>query len=104
MFTVTAAAAQQIIKAAHDGGAEGMALRLAARRNDDGSIDYRMGFDTANDEDISSRSEGIEIVIAPEYITLLDTAVMDFVTLDDGNQHFIFLNPKDPSYRPPLED
>lgn len=103
MFTITPAAAAQVRKAAREGNAEGLALRLAARRNSDGSIDYRMGFDTVTDDDIRFESEGIEIVMTPEQVPLLDETTMDFVTLDDGKRHFIFLNPKDPHYRPPAE-
>lgn len=103
MFKVTTTAAEQVAKAAKEGGTEGLSLRLAAVQNPDGSIDYRMGFDDANEEDIRFNSEGVDIVMAPEFVPLLDTAVMDFVTLDDGNKHFIFLNPKDPTYKAPTD-
>ena len=103
MFKVTPTAAEQVAKAAHQGGTEGLSLRLAAAQNPDGSIDYRMGFDEIGEDDIRFNSEGVDIVIAPESVPLLDSAVMDFVTLDDGNQHFIFLNPKDPTYKPPSD-
>jgi iron-sulfur cluster assembly protein len=29
---------------------------------------------------------------------------MDYVEIDAGNPHFIFLNPKDPNYQPPRDD
>jgi iron-sulfur cluster assembly protein len=103
MFKVTPTAAEQVARAAQEGGTEGLSLRLAAARNPDGSIDYRMGFDEMGDDDIRFTSEGVDIIIAPEYVPLLDTAVMDFVTLEDGKQHFIFLNPKDPTYKPPSD-
>jgi iron-sulfur cluster assembly protein len=103
MFKVTPTAAEQVARAAKEGGAEGLSLRLAAVRNPDGSIDYRMGFDEVTDEDIRFNTEGVDVVMAPEFVPLLDTTVMDFVTLDDGNQHFIFLNPKDPTYQPPSD-
>lgn len=101
MFRLTTAAAEQVLKAAKEGGTEGLSLRLAASRGSDGSIDYRMGFDTAGEDDIRFRSEGIDLVMAPEDVPLLDEAVMDFVELEPGKHHFIFLNPKDPNYRPP---
>lgn len=103
MFKVTPTAAEQVARAAKEGGTEGLSLRLAAVQNPDGSIDYRMGFDEIGEDDIRFNSEGVDIVMAPEYAPLLDAAVMDFVTLDDGNQHFIFLNPKDPTYQPPRD-
>jgi len=101
MFKVTAAAAEQVNQAAKQGGTEGLALRLAAHRKPDGSIDYRIGFDDANEEDIRMSSEGVDIVIAPEYVPLLDDATMDFVEIEPGQFHFIFLNPKDANYIPP---
>ena len=101
MFKLTPAAAEQVLKAAKQGGTEGMCLRLAAGQNPDGSIDYRMGFDDLTEDDIRLTSEGVDVVIAPEHVPLLDQTVMDYVELEPGQFHFIFLNPKDPTYRPP---
>ena len=103
MFRITESAAQQVIQAAKQSGTDGMALRLAARQKTDGSIEYVMGFDEASDDDISFKTEGVEIVMEPEYVPLLDQAVMDFVELDEGEHQFVFLNPKDPHYVPPQE-
>lgn len=103
MFKVTQAAAEQVRAAAQQGGTEGMALRLAAAKRADGSIDYKMGFDEVSDEDIRFASEGVEIVMAPEYVPLLDRATLDFVELHPGERQFIFLNPEDPDYRPPAD-
>ncbi|MEA3277943.1 MAG: iron-sulfur cluster biosynthesis family protein [Pseudomonadota bacterium] len=103
MFKVTAAAAEQVHKAAKQGGTEGLSLRLAAHQKPDGSIDYRMGFDDAAEEDIRLSSEGLDIVVAPEYVPLLDGATMDFVEIEPGQFHFIFVNPKDANYSPPTE-
>jgi iron-sulfur cluster assembly protein len=103
MFKMTVAAAEQVLAAAKQGGTEGMSLRLAASQNADGSIDYRMGFDDATEDDIRFTVEGIDVVMAPESVPLLDQATMDFVELERGQHHFIFLNPKDPAYRPTSE-
>jgi iron-sulfur cluster assembly protein len=103
MFKLTTAAAEQVLKAAKEGGTEGLSLRLAASQNEDGAIDYRMGFDAASEEDIRFQSEGVDIVMAPEDVPLLDETVMDFVEIEPGKPHFIFLNPKDPTYRPPSD-
>ena len=103
MFKVTSRAADQVREAAKGGGTEGMALRLAAQQKPDGSIDYLMGFDEAKEDDIQFKSENVDIVIAPEYVPLLDQAVMDFVQLDDGETQFVFMNPKDANYVPPKE-
>ena len=100
MFKVTSAAATQIQDSASQGGAEGMALRLAAIKHDDGSYDYKMGYDEVSEDDISFKSEEVMIVIAPEYVPLLDEATLDYVEMDDGQQQFIFLNPQGCQFRP----
>ena len=103
MFKVTQAAAIQVKVAARQGGTDGMPLRLAAQQKADGSIDYLMGFDEVTEEDIRVTSEGVEIVMAPEYVPLLDEALMDYVELEPGEHQFIFINPKDANYSPPAE-
>ncbi len=104
MFRLTASAIGQIHEAARQGGAEGLALRLAAQQQADGSIDYRMGFDEGSEDDIRVDCEGVPVVMAPEYVPLLDQATLDFIELEPGQFHFIFLNPKDSGYRPPASD
>jgi iron-sulfur cluster assembly protein len=103
MFQLTERAATQIIKAAQDNDATGLALRLAAKWQPDGSIEYIMGFDDLKIEDLHITSHGVDIVFAPAYKELLQGAVMDFVELEDGDFRFIFLNPNDPHYVPPQE-
>jgi iron-sulfur cluster assembly protein len=101
MFKVTPAAADQVRKAAQQSGTDGMALRLAASKKADGTIEYKMGFDEAGEDDIRFQSEGVEVVMAPEFVPVLDTATLDFVELQPGEYQFIFLNPQDASYVPP---
>ncbi len=103
MFRVTQAAATQVKAAARQGGTDGMPLRLAAQQKADGSIDYLMGFDEASEEDIRLTSEGVEIVMVPESVPLLDEALMDYVELEQGEHRFIFINPKDANYSPPTD-
>ncbi|MES9851683.1 MAG: iron-sulfur cluster biosynthesis family protein [Candidatus Thiodiazotropha sp. L084R] len=103
MFKITPRAAEQILQAAKMGGTEGMALRFAAQMKEDGSFDYLMGFDDASEEDIQFDSEGINIIMSPEYFALLDETTMDFVEMNDGESQFIFMNPKDSNYSPPKE-
>ena len=104
MFKITETAAKQVRVAAKQSGAEGMALRMAARQKEDGTIDYLMGFDEAREEDIHTNCCSVEIVMAPEAVPLLEEAVMDYVDLDEGGGYqFIFINPKDANYTPPTE-
>lgn len=103
MFKITEAAAEQIRVAAREGGTEGMPLRLAARQKEDGTFDYLMGFDDAKEEDLHISTEGVEVVISPEQIPLLDETVMDYAELDSGEIRFIFINPRDANYKPSVE-
>lgn len=101
MIIVTPAAAEQIKISAKQGKAEGLPLRVAAQRNDDGSLHYALGFaDEEHDEDLTFKSEGIEIVVSPMSLDLLTNTVIDYVELDSGEKNFIFKNPNDPNYKP----
>ena len=91
MFTLTSAAAQQILRAAEDSGATNAALRVAARREPDGSIGYGMGFDDVGDGDTTLEIEDVQIVIAPHHVDLLEDTVLDFVELEPGQYNFIFV-------------
>ncbi len=92
MFSLSPNAAQQINKAAHDSGASDLALRVAARRLPDGSIDYGMGFDETAEGDMQLLLEDIPVVIAPQHADLLEDTMLDFVELEPGQFNFIFVN------------
>ena len=101
MFSVTRAAAEQIRKSAEQGNMGKLALRIAATKHPDGSVDYAMGFDEPGEEDIEVKSEGVNLIIAPEHVALLRGATVDYVELESGSFNFIFLNPNDANYSPP---
>lgn len=101
MFTLTEDAAKQVQEAATQSNCQGMALRVAAKYKEDGSIEYGMGFDQKQDTDLSSTQYGVELLVDPASADLLDDCVMDFVELEDGKKEFIFMNPADPHYVPP---
>jgi iron-sulfur cluster assembly protein len=98
---LTDSAIEQAKKSARDSGSEKMALRIAAQRREDGSIEYAMGFDEEADTDTTSEYDDLTVVVAPTSIDLLSGAILDFVQLEGGEQQFIFLNPNDPTYVPP---
>lgn len=102
MFTITPAAAEQIRKAAEEGQMTGMPLRIAARREEDGSIQYAMGFaDDQTENDHVDDESGVVVIIAPISFELLSETTLDYVQLDNGEYNFVFLNPLDPNYTPP---
>ncbi len=90
MFSLTPAAAQQIQQAASASGATDLALRIAAKVDPDGSLQYGMGFDEPKDEDMRLDLAGIAVVIGGESQELLFDTVLDFVELTPGEFNFIF--------------
>ncbi len=103
MFTITPAAVKQIKIAAEQGGTQGMALRMAARENKDGSIAYHMGFDEPAENDLRIAAEDVLVIMDPGFEPLLDECTLDFVEMDDGSWQFVFLNPRDPHFVPPKD-
>jgi len=93
MFTVTSTASQEILAAAARSDAAGMALRVAARREPDGTITYGMGFDEPREGDMPLQIRGVDLVIAPPSQPMLQGVVLDFVEIEPGHFNFIF-NPE----------
>ncbi len=91
MFTLTSAAAQQIQQAANASDAMHLALRVAARPEADGSIQYGMGFDDPAETDLKLEVEGVAIVIAADHQDILDDTTLDYVELQPGEFNFIFI-------------
>lgn len=105
MITITPNAAAQIQTAAIQGGTQGVALRIAAKRDPDGTIHYAMGFDdTTRSDDTHYTTEGVALVVAATSTMLLEGTTLDYVELEPGRFEFIFMNPNDPNYRPPQTD
>ncbi|MDP3824959.1 MAG: hypothetical protein Q8Q74_00260 [Polaromonas sp.] len=92
MFTLSSAAARQIQEAAIASGAQEMVLRIAARVDADGSMQYGMGFDDPSDEDIKLYLDGVAVVIADEHQELLNETLLDYVELKPGEFNFIFID------------
>jgi len=101
MITVTPQAAEQIAKSAQQAGAGGVCLRLAARLDDKGVLEYGMGFDDKADGDTQVAASGITLLISPGSVELLTGATLDYVEINPGEWRFIFVNPNDPSHKPP---
>lgn len=95
MLTLTPAAAHQIQSAIPpEATIEGLSLRIAARRGDDGSIEYAMGMDNERDTDKTIVVEGISLLINEHSADLLQGVTVDFVE-EDGQPLFVFTNPND---------
>ena len=77
-------------------------MRIAAKRNPDGSIHYAMGFDDQQIEgDLHITSGGINVTISEVSKPLLEGTTLDYVELEPGEYQFIFMNPNDSNYTPP---
>ena len=100
MITITQEAAKQIRKSEQESNIQGLALRIAARREADGSFQYGMGFDEIGEEDTQLVSEGINVLISNSCKELLTGATLDFGEISPGEHHFIFINPNDPAHGP----
>ena len=97
MISVTPQAAEQIRDSARQAKLEDMPLRVAVTRLEDGSFHYALGFDdNSHDGDKTFQSEGIDIVVAPQSLDMLNGTVIDYVDLD-GQMEIIFINPNDPA-------
>lgn len=97
MITVTPAAVQQIRIAASQSDADDLGLRIAARRDADGSIHYAMGFDEPRGEDLVVPADGVALVVTAGEQDLLDGMTLDYVEYEAGDYRFIFINPNDQS-------
>ena len=100
MITITPSAAQQIRIAATQSDCDEMGLRIAVRRETDGSLHYAMGFDEPRNDDMVVTSEGIALVVSPPQRDLLDGMTLDYVEYAAGDFRFIFINPNDAGLAP----
>ena len=103
MITVTQRAADHIRTSVEQDAEQELFLRLAAKTNDDGSIEYGLGLDELRDDDEKIDSSGITVIVAKESQGLLQGCALDFVKIENGQPQFIFMNPNDPNYVPPTE-
>ena len=101
MISVTPQAAEQIRKSAPQAGPGAVCLRLAARLDGKGVIEYGMGLDDPADGDTKVEASGITLLVSPGSIELLTGATLDYVEINPGEQRFIFINPNDPSHKSP---
>ena len=104
MITITKKAAEEISLSAHDPETQGLIIRFAVDKTDQG-FQYLMGFDDRNDNDIHLKSNDIEYILAYDQKELLEGMVVDFDQIQAGEDYsFVFMNPNDPDYTPPPEE
>lgn len=91
MLNLTKSAAEQVRQAAEQSGANDMALRVAARLNDEGMIEFGLGFDEIDENDIVIEEHGIKVLVAPSSQALLMDITLDFNEVAPGEMSFVFL-------------
>ncbi|MFO1291478.1 MAG: hypothetical protein U1F07_00170 [Rubrivivax sp.] len=91
MFHITAAAVAELRSAARRSDAEGLALRVAARRRPDGSVEFGMGFDAERENDETACFEDLTVLLAAPSRPVLADTVLDYVEVAGGRFDFVFL-------------
>lgn len=104
MISLSSAALEQIRHSADTGAMQSIPLRVAAKKLDDGSLHYAMGFDEHKlPGDTFFNFDGVDLVVSSGSKDLTEGMTIDYVELEPGKPEFIFLNPNDPSYVPPVD-
>ena len=81
-LAITPRAAKEVRRAAAASGAEGMALRVAAKREADGSVLLGIGFDDERTNDDLIETAGVTLLVSHHSRDLLEDMVLDFVDPD----------------------
>jgi len=98
MITITDSAATQIKEAKKHIDENNMLLIVAATRDDDGNIEYGMGFGEGLENAQELDCNGITVLVSLNNKELLDGLTIDYVELNPGEFSFIFINPNDPRH------
>ncbi len=93
MIKITDAAAAQILVANNNPDVFDMILRVAAYQEDNGDVNFGMGFDIEREADEHLVVNGIEILIAASSTPYLQGVTIDFVEMNPGDMRFIFIPP-----------
>ncbi len=91
MISLTKEAAEQVRTAQLESGAENMALRIAARVNDAGMLEFGMGFDEERASDSIVDSWGVTLLINAQSAPMLDDVTIDFSEVSPGESRFVFM-------------
>ncbi|MDR3394690.1 MAG: iron-sulfur cluster biosynthesis family protein [Parasulfuritortus sp.] len=93
MINLTKNAAAQIAQAAQQSGSENMGLRIAARVNDAGMLEFGMGFDDERSNDTIVESFGVTVLVHQSSAQYLQGVTIDYAESAPGESHFVFMMP-----------
>lgn len=91
MISLTPAAAEQIRAAAQQSGVERMGLRVAARINDSGMLEFGMGFDDERANDAAVDTQGVTLLVNAQSAPYLEDVTIDFSEVSPGEARFVFM-------------
>jgi iron-sulfur cluster assembly protein len=91
MISLTKEAAEQVRSSAQQAGADTMALRIAARVNQAGMLEFGMGFDDERANDAIVESWGVTLLVNAESAPMLDDVTIDFSEVNPGEHRFVFM-------------
>jgi iron-sulfur cluster assembly protein len=95
LITVTPAALEQLRIALAAADDPDLALRAAARRLDDGGIEYGMGLDEEREQDMRIElDDSVAVLVSPASRELVAGAVIDYVEIEPGELCFVFYRPE----------
>jgi Fe-S cluster assembly iron-binding protein IscA len=78
-LSITQRAAEEVRRAAAASGAEGLALRVAAKQEEDGSVLLGIGFDEERVRDDVIEMAGVTLLVSEHSRDLLEGMVLDFI-------------------------
>lgn len=81
-LSITQRAAEEVRRAAAASGTEGLALRVAAKQEEDGSVLLGIGFDEERVRDDVIEMAGVTLLVSEHSRDLLEDMVLDFVAPD----------------------
>lgn len=90
MISLTKEAAEQIRTSAAQSGADNLGLRIAARVNDSGMLEFGMGFDEERSNDAAVDSWGVTLLINAQSKPYLDDVTIDYAEVNPGESRFVF--------------
>ncbi|MFO7542014.1 MAG: iron-sulfur cluster biosynthesis family protein [Thiobacillus sp.] len=93
MIKITDAAAEQIRAVSNNPDVFGMVLRVAAYQEDDGEVNYAMGWDHEREADEQLICNKVKVLIASSSTPYLQGVTLDYVEMKPGDMRFIFIPP-----------
>ena len=96
MISITAAAAERVRDQGPGDADEPVHLRVAARVDETGAVEFGMGFDEPRAGDAEIAAEGVVLLVAPASRELLDGVILDYLEVEPGEFRFVFARANEP--------